>query len=76
VSSPIEQVYSQRVRGFKDSSENAKELRRVESLAKVIQTLFRDIYNTAKFPKEEIYGLTSQMRRSVVSIPSNTCPVK
>jgi four helix bundle protein len=26
---------------------------------------------TAKFPKEELYGLTSQIRRSVVSIPSN-----
>lgn len=26
---------------------------------------------TEKFPKEEIYGLTSQMRRAVVSIPSN-----
>ncbi|MBW2566617.1 MAG: four helix bundle protein [Deltaproteobacteria bacterium] len=26
---------------------------------------------TAKFRKEEIYGLTSQIRRSVVSIPSN-----
>ena len=26
---------------------------------------------TAKFPKEERYGLTSQIRRSVVSIPSN-----
>ena len=26
---------------------------------------------TAKFPKEEIYGLTSQIRRAVVSIPSN-----
>ncbi len=24
-----------------------------------------------KFPKEEIYGLSSQMRRSAVSIPSN-----
>ncbi len=31
-----------------------------------------EIYRiTAKFPKEEIYGLTSQLRRSVVSIPSN-----
>ena len=26
---------------------------------------------TNGFPKEEIYGLTSQMRRSAVSIPSN-----
>jgi len=26
---------------------------------------------TSKFPKEERYGLTSQIRRSVVSIPSN-----
>ena len=26
---------------------------------------------TEKFPKNEIYGLTSQMRRAVVSIPSN-----
>ena len=26
---------------------------------------------TAKFPKEERYALTSQLRRSVVSIPSN-----
>lgn len=26
---------------------------------------------TAGFPKEEIYGLTSQMRRSGVSVPSN-----
>ena len=26
---------------------------------------------TADFPKEEIYGLTAQMRRSAVSIPSN-----
>jgi four helix bundle protein len=26
---------------------------------------------TDKFPREEIYGLTSQMRRAAVSIPSN-----
>ncbi len=31
-----------------------------------------DIYKTSQnFPSEELYGLTSQMRRSAVSIPSN-----
>ena len=26
---------------------------------------------TMKFPKEEIYGLTAQMRRAAISVPSN-----
>jgi four helix bundle protein len=34
--------------------------------------LVASIYKiTSSFPKEEIYGLTSQIRRSAVSIPSN-----
>lgn len=35
--------------------------------------LVKEIYQlTARFPKSEIYGLALQMRRAVVSIPSNT----
>jgi len=36
-----------------------------------------EIYRiTAIFPKEEKYGLTSQIRRSVVSIPSNIAEIE
>ncbi len=35
-------------------------------------TLARDVYTcTKKYPKEETYGLVTQMRRAAVSIPSN-----
>ncbi len=30
-----------------------------------------DIYSTKRFPKEELFGIVSQMRRSAVSIPCN-----
>jgi len=34
--------------------------------------LVEDVYKVSKsFPKEEMYGLQSQLRRSAVSIPSN-----
>jgi len=35
------------------------------------------VYELAKrFPKDELYGLTSQVRRAVVSVPSNIAEVE
>ena len=34
----------------------------------LVVTVYLD---TASFPREEIYGLTSQMKRSAISVPSN-----
>ena len=47
---------------------NYKELKVWQNLYELCLEIYRI---TAKFPKEERYGLTSQIRRSVVSIPSN-----
>jgi four helix bundle protein len=42
------------------------------NLWKESMNLVEDIYSMTKsFPKEEMYGLTSQMRRCAVSVPSN-----
>jgi len=47
---------------------------------KVYQAAFelqQEIFNISKsFPKEELYSLTDQIRRSSRSIGANACPVK
>ncbi|MDD2834328.1 MAG: four helix bundle protein [Methylotenera sp.] len=47
---------------------NHKDLR----VWQVAMRLVQEIYTlTSTFPKEELFGLTSQMRRAAVSVPSN-----
>lgn len=38
---------------------------------KAIDLVTNTYLNSRNFPKEELYGLTSQLRRSAVSVPSN-----
>ena len=48
-----------------------KDFRKLEVWQKSYQITL-DVYQATKsFPKEEMFGLTSQMRRAAVSIPSN-----
>ena len=48
--------------------QNFKDLRIWQESVKVV----KDVYLLTKtFPKNEMYGLTSQMRRCAISIPSN-----
>ncbi len=60
-----------RGQGFKGSSEMLKNYKDLKVWQKSYE-LCLEIYRiTAKYPKEERYGQTSHIRRSVVSIPSN-----
>lgn len=52
---------SGKIKSFQDLKIWQKGINLVEEIYKISRT----------FPKEEIYGLQSQIRRSVVSIPSN-----
>ena len=47
---------------------NFKELSVWQKSRKIVKTIYEI---TSKFPDSEKYGLTSQMRRAVISIPSN-----
>ncbi|MFZ5517564.1 MAG: four helix bundle protein [Candidatus Zhuqueibacterota bacterium] len=48
-----------------------KDFRKLNVWQKSHELTLQIYKNTRAFPKEEIYGLTSQIRRSSISIPSN-----
>lgn len=49
----------------------AKSYKELDIWKKGIEVVNRIYTITSKFPKEELYGITAQMRRSSVSIPAN-----
>jgi len=60
-----------RIQGFKGSSKMLKNYKELNVWRKSYE-LCLHIYKVTKgFPKDEMYGLISQIRRSAVSIPSN-----
>ena len=60
-----------RIPGLKGSSEMLKNYKDLIVWQKSYELCLKIYRLTSKFPNEERYGLTSQIRRSAVSIPSN-----
>jgi four helix bundle protein len=60
-----------RGQGFQGSSEMLKNDKELKVWQKAYQLCIKIYKITKGFPKEERYGLTSQMRRVAVSVPSN-----
>ena len=48
-----------------------RDFKKMQVWEKAHQFVLRVYQITASFPKEEMYGLTSQIRRAAVSIPAN-----
>ena len=59
------------IEGFKGSSEMLKNYKELKVWQKAYQLCIKIYKITKGFPKEERYGLPSQMRRAAVSVPSN-----
>ena len=54
--------------GEENMAQTFKELVTWQEAMKLVEMIYQ---HTRNFPKEEIYGLTSQIRRAAVSIPAN-----
>ena len=64
-------IEGSRGQGFKGSSEMLKNYKELNVWQKSYELCLNIYRVTTKFSNEERYGLTSQIRRSFVSIPSN-----
>ena len=51
--------------------EELRDFKKLDIWHEAHQLVLKVYKETQSFPKEEVYGLTSQLRRSVVSIPNN-----
>jgi four helix bundle protein len=51
-----------------DTPRSHRDLLAWQEAIALAEMVYRD---TARFPREEIYGLTSQLRRAAISVPSN-----
>ncbi len=51
--------------------QNERPHKRLDLWMKAIEMVTKVYEVTKEFPKEEVYGLTSQLRRAAVSVPSN-----
>ena len=57
--------------GEQTAARSKKPHRNLLAWQKAMDLAFSVYQITGNFPKEEIYGLTSQLRRAAVSVPSN-----
>lgn len=54
-----------------ETNQKDKAFRKLNVWKKADELAFAIYKATVRFPREEIYGLTSQMRRAAVSVPAN-----
>ena len=67
----VQGVKGSRGQGFTGSSEMLRSYKELNVWQKSYKLCLHIYKVTKRFPKDEMYGLTSQIRRSAVSIPSN-----